>query len=346
MIIQLDYTENFQCYGKICGSRCCRDWQIKVDEETYKKFLSLDKKSRAEVLENLEEEKNYFALKMTEQGFCKFLDDDFLCKLQKKHGENFLTAICQTFPRVVYKLDKKIFQQSMTLTCPVAAQMILLSPEKINLVEGKKINSRLVIDFTKKLSHPPKKFLQLQTQAIEILQDRNFSIDERLKKLCAFFCKKNLPPFKFDLAKHSATMIKIFEEMYDANLNEEKKKIFLANYMNNREKILRQVHENFSYVLENYLVNEFFMRCYPCAFVGDDWQNCKIFVASFKFLEFSLVLTTLSKRTLTVENLLELICSVNDRLDHSKGGMDAIKNFVENNDAENFFEVTLQTAET
>ena len=333
MIIQADYIKKFHCDGKLCGSRCCRDWKIFVDNETYKKFFQAD--DSEEILKNLEQENNSFVLKMTEQGLCKFLDENFLCKLQKKHGEDFLTAICQSYPRVTYKLDEEIFQQSMTLTCPVAAEIILLSEEKINFVETKKINSRLIIDFSKKLSHSTEKFLQIQTDAIKILQDENFSINERLKNLCGLFHEKISVPF--DIEKNSDALIKIFDEMYNANLTDEKKKILQRDYLNSREKILSQVYENLSFVFENYLVNEFFMRCYPCTFVGDDWTNCKIFVTSYRILEFALILTTLSKKTLTLEDLINLICSVNDKLDHSKGGMDAIKNFVENVDDEKFF---------
>ena len=333
MIIRADYIEKFQCDGKICGSRCCRDWKIFVDDETYKKFLQAD--DSTEILKNLEQENNSFVLKMTEQGLCKFLDENFLCRLQKNHGEDFLTAVCQSYPRITYKLDEEIFQQSMTWTCPVAAKIILLSEEKINFVEESEIKSRLIINFSKKFFYSAEKFLQVQSRAIKILQDRNFSINERLKNLCGLFHKKSSP--SFDIEKNSDALIKIFDEMYNANLTDEKKKILRRNYLNNREKILSQVYENFSFVFENYLTNEFFMRCYPCAFVGDDWTNCKIFVTSYRILEFSLILMTLSKKTLTLEDLINLICSVNDKLDHSRGGMNAIKNFAENVDDEKFF---------
>lgn len=341
MIIQADYIKNFHCDGKICGSRCCRDWKIFVDNETYQKFLQAD--DSEEILKNIEQENNSFVLKMTERGFCKFLDENFLCRLQKKHGENFLTAVCQSFPRITYKLSKDIFQQSMTLTCPVAAEKILLSEEKINFVEVQKINfssvqklnARMVIDFTKKLSYPAEKFLQIQTRAIKILQDRNFSINERLKNLCELFHEKIFS--KFNIEKNSAELVEIFDEMYNANLTGEKKKILSADYIRNREKILSQVYENFSHVFENYLANEFFMRCYPCAFVGDDWTNCKIFVTSFRVLEFCLILTTISKKTLRLEDLINLICSVSDKLDHSKNGSDAIKKFAADVDDEKFF---------
>ena len=102
------------------------------------------------------------------------------------------------------------------------------------------------------------------------------------------------------------------------------------------------LRENFSTVLENYLVNEFFMRCYPSAFTGDEAFNCRVFVTTYRALEFAAVLTTISKRRLTLEDFLEMLCALNDKLDHSRGGMTAIKNFAETHDAEVFYSMMIE----
>lgn len=298
-VIQPDYIKNFVCDGKICDSRCCRDWQIADGEN----ILQLD-----------------------EHGNCQNLDSDFLCRLQKNFGENALPAVCQTYPRVIYKLAENIFEQSLTLTCPVAAQIILMRNAPIEFVEASEIKSRFIIDYTKKLSLPPEKFLQVQAAAIKILQDKNFSIDERLQNLCEFFYKKISAQKNLNL--HADNLIKIFSDMYGANLSNQKKNILCRNYLNNRENILSNC------ALENYLANEFFMRCYPCAFIGDNWLNCKIFVIGYRILEFSVVLTAIADKNF---DLINLICAVNDKLDHSKGGMTAIINFAENISDEDFF---------
>ena len=83
------------------------------------------------------------------------------------------------------------------------------------------------------------------------------------------------------------------------------------------------------------------MRCYPYAFLADALTNCKIFVTSFKVLQFALILTAIAKKNLSAQDWINLICAVNDKIDHSKGGMDAIKNFVVNCD-ENFSALMLE----
>ena len=337
--IQADYVKIFRCDGKVCDSRCCREWQVPVDADIYKKFLELGDK---EILKNiLQIEENFQAIKLTPQNKCSFLGEDFLCKIQKSHGENFLPAICQTYPRVIYKLDAEIFLQAMTLTCPVASRLILLREDKINFEVAEKLQGRLIIDFTKKISRPAEDFLQLQFDAIEILQNRNFSINHRLKNLCAYFGLKNFSDF--DAEKHSMQLTEIFAEMYQTNLDAQGKKILCRNYLQTYKKLLAQMEQNFSYILENYLVNEFFMRCYPAAFKGDELTNCKIFVTGFKVLQFALILTTIANKNFTVGELINLVCAVNDKLDHSKGGMDAIINFARSSDDEIFSALMIES---
>ncbi len=340
--IQADYVKIFRCDGKICNSRCCRDWQVPLDDDAIKNFSELEEDEREKIFSNfLQVDENSQAIKLTSKNKCSFLDEDFLCKIQKRHGENFLPAICQTYPRVIYKLDEEIFLQSMTLTCPVAARLILLREDKIFFEQAENFSGRMIIDFAKKISRSAEEFLNLQSSAIKILQDRNFSINHRLKKLCEYFGAKIFSDF--DEERHAAELVEIFSEMYSANLNSQGKKTLCRNYLATYKNLLAQMEQNFSYILENYLVNEFFMRCYPCAFKGDELLNCKIFVTGFKVLQFALILTTIANKNFTVGELIKLVCAVNDTLDHSKGGMDAIKNFARNCDDKNFSALMIES---
>ncbi len=319
-IFRPTYVKNFKCDGKICGSRCCRDWKIFLDEETRQKYLSLP--DREEFFQHVDDSAQVF--KLQESGACPFLNENFLCKLQLKHGEDFLPAICQSFPRVTYKLGEEIFLQAMTLTCPVAAISILLREEPIAIRNEELGIRNYFFDFTKRISDA-EKFLARQQAAIKILQRRDLSINARLKNLCEFFGEKI--SVDFDEENHAATLIEIFGETYGANLDGDKKNRLIETYRANRKKILEQLRGNFSVVLENYLVNEFFMRCYPCAFTGGEKFNCRVFVTVYRLIEFAAVLAALSRARLTLEDFLEMICALNDKLDHGRGGMEAIKNF-------------------
>ena len=304
------YVKDFKCNGKACASRCCRDWKISLDEATRQKFSALP--DRADFFKHVDAPAQAF--KMQSSGACPFLNENFLCKLQLKHGEDFLPAICQSFPRVTYKLSEEIFTQSMTLTCPVTEILILLRGEPITFEVVNNLSVRQIFNVTGKFSEP-EKFLERQQAAIKILQRRDLSINQRLKNLCEFF-GENISDL--DVQNNAETLTEIFSEMYKANLSAEKKAHLAAIYRVNQENILAQLHENFSVVLENYLVNEFFMRLYPCAFKGDEKLNCRVFVRTYRAIEFAAVLTAISRARLTLEDFLELLCALSDKFNHSR----------------------------
>ena len=338
-IFRPTYVKDFKCDGRACGSRCCRDWRILLDGQTREKFLRLPPDERQKIFSHVDEDTQSFRMKSS--GACPFLDENFLCRLQLEHGEDFLTNVCQSFPRVTYKIGEEIFLQSMTLTCPVAAILILLRPKPLEFEIVDRLDARQIFDFTKRISDA-EKFLERQRAAIKILQRRNFSLNRRLENLCEFFGEKISVAVDFDEENHAAALAEIFGETYDANLTVDKKNRLAEVYREHRKNILPRLRKNFSVVLENYLVNEFLMRCYPAAFTGDESFNCRVFVTTFRALEFAAVLTTISRRRLTLEDFFELLCALSDKLDHSRGGMEAIKNFAALHDAEVFYSMMIE----
>ncbi len=338
-IFRPTYVKDFKCNGRACGSRCCRDWRILLDGQTREKFLRLPPDERQKIFSHVDEDTQSFRMKSS--GACPFLDENFLCRLQLQHGEDFLTNVCQSFPRVTYKIGEEIFLQSMTLTCPVAAILILLRPKPLEFEIVDRLDARQIFDFTKRISDA-EKFLERQRAAIKILQRRNFSLNRRLENLCEFFGEKISVAVDFDEENHAAALAEIFGETYDANLTVDKKNRLAEVYREHRKNILPRLRKNFSVVLENYLVNEFLMRCYPAAFTGEESFNCRVFVTTFRALEFAAVLTMISRRRLTLEDFFELLCALSDKLDHSRGGMEAIKNFAELHDAEVFYSMMIE----
>ena len=331
--IRPKYFSQFKCDGKSCESRCCKGWKIAVDGAAYSKFCSIEEKNlRQDILSEIEktDEQRRF-IKMKADQSCAFLDDDYLCKIQKHCGEEYLTAICHSYPRVTYKLGE-VLEQSLTLTCPVAARLILLQKSPIEFEEVEIEQPRGIFDWTKKVSIPVEEAVSIQATAISILQDRRFDFNERLMRLCLFLKGEQLNDdidSIFNLDNHAEIMINIFSKMYDVELSEEKAANLQNIWTNYHKIILQRLTKNYAHIFENYLVNEFFMRCYPFAFEGDLLKNCKLFITSYKFVEFALVLTVISKNGfVTVDEFLTMIDAVNEKLDHSRGGMKAILDFV------------------
>ena len=330
--IRPKYFSQFKCDGKSCSSRCCKGWRVAVDERTHSKYLAIeDEAARQEIISQLElsDDSRYF-FKMKDNQQCPFLDEDSLCKIQKRHGEDYLTAICHSYPRVTYKLGE-VLEQSLTLTCPIAARLILLPKTSMEFEEVDIEAPRGVFDRTSRINIPVEEAVQLQATAVSILQDRQLDFDERLMRLSLLLRDEsdNKVKPKFDLDRHAEIMIDIFDEMYDAGLTEEKKVNLKRVYLAHSRTILQRLQESYHHSFENYLVNEFFMRCYPFAFEGGLQRNCKIFTTAWKAVEFALVLTAISKNGyIGVEEFLTMIDAVSEKLDHNRDGMKAIINKV------------------
>lgn len=335
------YLKKFRCDGSKCSSRCCRGWRVAIDRDTHEKFLALD--DRDYIIEKLEfiEAENVFAVKLKPDGSCPFLDDDLLCSIQKKHGENFLAAICQAYPRITYRLGEQTLEQSLTLTCPPAARSILLAPEPIEFETVELEPPRFIFDWTKKIPDA-EHAIELQLRAIELLQDRSRSIDQRLFDLCRALGDWKKIRAEFDLERHAEIMLTIFFEMYSADADELKRRRIKNIFVSEGKTISEELRREFGSVLENYLVNEFFMRCHPFAFDGDIAFNCRVFVIGFKAIEFALVLTAISKGgRLNVDELLKMIDALNERLDHNRGGMRAVQEVARALDDPNEFVSTM-----
>lgn len=110
----------FKCDGSECNARCCcRCRNIFVDKKTYERYPQ----KFAAHLKFHSERKGYRVI-LNEKNCCPFLTDEKLCRIQLEYGENFLSTTCRTYPRVI-SFFGTFFERSLSLSCPVAAEMIL-----------------------------------------------------------------------------------------------------------------------------------------------------------------------------------------------------------------------------
>ena len=194
LYFQPEYVSKFKCDGAKCNARCCKGWSISIDKASYEKYSALADAQEIIPHINFNSEKKSYVMKLDEKNFCPMLTENNLCRLQRDYGEEFLSVTCSSYPRHTYNLGK-FFERSLTMTCPVAAELILFQeqpiefklvevPEKIHSNGGKiQIGTFLI----------PEKYLsvvfEIQLAMISILQERRFSIDQRLIVLGIFFDK-------------------------------------------------------------------------------------------------------------------------------------------------------------
>ena len=236
LYFQPEYVGKFKCDGAKCNARCCKDWAIAIDAATYEKYPP-------EVTKHLKfnSELNAYVMTLNENKACPMLTENNLCRLQLEHGEDFLSVTCATYPRHTYNFGK-FFERSLTLTCPVAAELILFQekpmafefvevPEKIHSNGGKiQIGKVLAGEDTVPL------FLEMQIAMISILQARRFSIDQRLIILGLFLDK--------------------FQELISAQADEQTLPDLIATYQSEEflAKEMPPLLQNFSGDAENFLL--------------------------------------------------------------------------------------------
>ena len=179
--IRPEYASRFKCDGQVCGAACCRNWNIVIDEDTYQKYRKVKLKNlRAKLRQNLvtkeyEGSLQHF-IKLDHTGACPFLQPDKLCKIQRACGEEYLSKICRTYPRLITKLAENLAEETLTLSCPVAARCCLLNREPLRFEQIERDLSRMSLSYFSAGDLLQPALLPMQGSALGILQRR---IEER-----------------------------------------------------------------------------------------------------------------------------------------------------------------------
>ena len=189
-IFKFDFVNDFSCDGSYCDSHCCRNWGIEIDKATIAKYRNLKDK---ELKKELDKKINYSAERkkhrfiLNEDGKCPFLGTDYLCHIQKKLGEDYLSNVCATYPRRYVSVSDYL-TEALSLTCPVVARNLLTQNESIVLNEyhEKVKREKIIISDWNRRKILVDKFLDIQYAVIKMLQDKRFSIRERLNNLILF----------------------------------------------------------------------------------------------------------------------------------------------------------------
>ena len=195
------FNPNMSTVSNVTGVRgggfinCCeRNWVIDIDDAVYKKYRKIKPKEKSqEILKHIvrdDDENSYILIGRP----CPFLTAENLCGIQLNYGEDFLSKTCVTYPRTTYQFGA-FFERSLTLTCPVAAELVLFQqePMKFGLVEvPEKIHSHHGKITIKKLSNDideAEHIREVQVAMISILQQRRFTLNQRLIVLGLFLDK-------------------------------------------------------------------------------------------------------------------------------------------------------------
>ncbi|MED1789618.1 flagellin lysine-N-methylase [Brevibacillus laterosporus] len=197
-----EYMLEFQCIGSECEDTCCAGWKVTVDQDTYKKYKRLKDEELSPIIdENIKRVRskaspsNYARIKMDTEGSCVFLNEQKLCSIQLKKGEDYLCHTCKTYPRIWNNVND-VVERAATISCPEIARLALLNPEGIGFQEqiesveiGLQFSNHINTSKQVRGKKLQKYFWELRIFTIQVLQYRQYKLEDRLLFLGLFYQK-------------------------------------------------------------------------------------------------------------------------------------------------------------
>lgn len=125
---------------------CCKGWDIELGKDTiinYRNSTSekIKKIASQSIIITENSLDNWGIIRLNNNGFCAFLDDDRLCKVHKILGEEALSNTCSIYPRL-YGTYKYEIRSNLALSCPEAVRNLLFTPDAMLYSERIKLSNQ------------------------------------------------------------------------------------------------------------------------------------------------------------------------------------------------------------
>ena len=371
-----EYMKDFKCISSKCVDTFCAGWDINIDENTFKIYKNSDGNLKELTYGKYKENVNnhdffnrgYMILK--DELRCPFLDDSMLCDIHGILGEKNLCITCKSYPRV-YNIVDGIYEKSGLASCEELCRKSFLSESKIQFIECEEeinedeIEIRRIIDTEAFIGSDNllQYFWDIRIISINIIQNDNFSIDERLEILKRFYTllqkeyenknfyaidelieiynneeffykgslKNELINFNYDIF----TML--LDDLLINNIKSIRLKSFIDEYKkgitSNRftdNLIIKKLNELkvYDYIFENYIVNQIFKDLIPFNVGSDLIKSSIILINSYKIIKSYIIgISTTLEDEIKSELIIRVIQSVSKDMEHNK----VFKNLLESN---------------
>lgn len=363
------YMMNFKCVSSRCIDTCCAGWDINIDEDTYNNYIKSDRQFKelleGKFVENKKEHDsfNHGFMVLKGESTCPFLNSNMLCDIHAKAGEENLCITCKSYPRVFNIIDN-VYEKSGLPSCAEICTQAFLNKEKMEFIETeedvdeKNIEIRRIID--SEAFEGSESLLQyfwdIRVISINIMQFRNFSIEERLNILKSFYKQIEIEHNSQDF-DNIEEIIEAFngnsvdyEALKGANFKENNEfylslagdelvknirsirlreclkeyKSGLLNekdickHLENTPKYFSELEEH-SYVIENYLVNQIFKDLIPFNKGESLMKSIKVLINSYRIIKSYVVgIAVNSREKITGEQIIRVIQSLSKDIEHNK----------------------------
>ncbi|MED4586191.1 flagellin lysine-N-methylase [Brevibacillus choshinensis] len=197
-ILVPSYLRVFSCIGSECEDTCCMGWRVDIDKATYLKYKKVKDSEMKQLFDTHVKrnrsnpaEQRYAKINVHEHTGCPMLTEDKLCKVQLQLGEELLSNVCSSYPRVS-NIVNDVVERSATMSCPEAARLALLNPDGMEFDEiEERVNGKHAIQgfIHSSSSNDPLSpyFWDMRIFTIRLLQNRTYALPDRLILLGIFY---------------------------------------------------------------------------------------------------------------------------------------------------------------
>ena len=232
------YLNDFHCIASDCRDNCCIGWDVDIDKATFTKYENLEdeellSRTKKYIYKNKDafnDNIDYACVKLLSQKRCAFLNNKNLCMLQAKMGEEYLSNVCATYPRLINEIDG-VKEYSATVSCEEAARLILFNPVGFQIKsKPENQNDRSIltykVDTRKKGQIMMVTYLnELREFTMAVLKKREYSLEERMLILKDFYLELDSMNYGKNISK-----VKPLIDSYNEELNKPEKKKTVQNH--------------------------------------------------------------------------------------------------------------------
>lgn len=180
------YYEKFFCTADQCPDTCCAGWQIVIDENSLEKYSNVSGDFGIRLLNSINWREGIFE---QYEKRCSFLNAENLCDIYKELGADALCDTCRLYPRHIEEFEN-LREFSLSLSCPVAAKMILQCQEPVRFLEEEDEKEECEEDFEDFDFLLFDCLLEVREKLFPIVQNRTIPIEKRM--YCVLKIAKNL----------------------------------------------------------------------------------------------------------------------------------------------------------
>lgn len=177
-----DYFNEFKCIADKCEDTCCAGWGIVIDDESYKKYLSIKGKFGDDLRSKIinEEGENIFILNGDR---CSFLNESNLCSIYNELGAGGLCYTCRQYPRYLEEFGA-LREIGLSLSCPEAARIILKQNKAVKFIVED--NDEEVSNYNDINPNIYINLMQCRKIVFDILQNRKIKLKHRCALALSF----------------------------------------------------------------------------------------------------------------------------------------------------------------